>query len=177
MPLWSDPGWLNDAAAWIERELARLGLTRTGALEQTHVRPWSTALRVPVSGADLWFKANMPSLAYEAAVVSILGRRGPGRVPELLAADLERGWMLMADGGERLREVVAQERSLARWLDVLPLYAQLQLATAGDVGAFRAGGVPHRRLVDLASEYALLLEVVRGLRRTKARVSSLCSAT
>ena len=82
------------------------------------MRPWSTALRVPVSGADLWFKANMPSLAYEAAVVSILGRRGPDRVPELLAVELERGWMLMADGGELLRDVVVQERSLDRWLAI-----------------------------------------------------------
>ncbi len=163
MVAWSDPAWLSGVEAWIEEELARLGLTSTGAVEQTHVRPWSTALRVPVRGADLWFKANMPSLWYEAAVVSILGRRAPGRVPELLAVELERGWMLMADGGELLRDVVAQERSLDRWLDVLPLYAQLQLDAAGDVGAFATAGVPRCRLDDLPSGYALLLEAVRGL--------------
>ncbi len=163
MPAWSDPAWLNDAAAWIAEQLARLGLTPTGGVEQTHVRPWSTALRVPVSEANLWFKANMPSLVYEAAVVSILGRCGPDRVPELLAVDLERGWMLMADGGELLRDVVARERSLDRWLDVLPLYAELQLAAAGNVDAFATAGVPHRRLDDLTSEYALLLDAVRAL--------------
>ena len=163
MLAWSDPAWLSGVEAWIEQELAGLGLTATGPVEQPHVRPWSTALRVPVSGVDLWFKANMPSLAYEAAVVSILGRRGPDRVPELLAVELERGWMLMADGGELLRDVVVQERSLDRWLDVLPLYAHLQLDAAGDVDAFAAAGVPRRRLGDLTSEYALLLEEVRGI--------------
>ena len=163
MLAWSDPTWLSGVEAWIEEELARLGLTATGVVEQPHVRPWSTALRVPVSGADLWFKANMPALLHEAAVVSILGRRGPDRVPELLAVDLERGWMLIADGGELLRDVIVRERSLDRWLDVLPLYAQLQLDAAGDVDAFAAAGVPRRRLDELPSEYAHLLEEVHGL--------------
>jgi Phosphotransferase enzyme family len=76
--------------------------------------------------------------------------------------------MLMADGGEPLREVVARERSLARWLDVLPLYARLQLATTGEVDALCAAGVPRRRLDDLASDYELLLEVVRGLTRDES---------
>jgi phosphotransferase family enzyme len=168
MPAWSDPAWLNAAAAWIDEQLALLGLTATGAIEQPHVRPWSTALRVPVSGADVWFKANMPSLAYEAAAVRILGRRAPDRVPELLAVDLDRGWMLMADAGESLREVVARERNLARWLDVLPIYARLQLATTGEVDALCTAGVPHRRLDNLASEYALLLEAVQGLTRDES---------
>lgn len=168
MPAWSDPAWLDDATAWIDKQLVRLGLTSTGAVEQVHVRPWSTALRVPVSEGDLWFKANMPSLAYEAAAVSILSRHAPDRVPELLAVDLDRGWMLMADAGESLRGLVARERSLGRWLDVLPLYAQLQLATAGKVDELCAAGVPHRGLDDLASEYARLLEVVRGLTRDES---------
>jgi hypothetical protein len=105
----------------------------------------------------------MPSLAYEAAVVSILGRRTPTSVPEVLAADLDRGWMLMADAGELLRDVVAEERSLERWLEVLPLYAQLQLAATSDVDALAAAGVPHRRLDDLTSEFRLVVETVRGL--------------
>ena len=151
MIAWSDPEWLSDASAWIEGELARLGLPAAGAVEQTHVRPWSTALRVPVSGADLWFKANMPSLGHEGAVLSILARRGPDRVPVLLAVDHERGWILMADGGELLRDVVARERSLDRWLEVLPLYAELQLATVDDVDAFAAAGVPRVPLGDLAN--------------------------
>ena len=72
------------------------------------------------TGGDVWFKANIPLLAYEAAVVDLLAARRPDCVPELLATDLDRGWMLMADGGERLREIVERERDLGRWLEVLP---------------------------------------------------------
>jgi hypothetical protein len=64
----------------------------------------------------------------------------------------------------------------------LPFYAQLQLAAAGDVDAFAATGVPHRRLDDLTSEYAVLLEAVQGLtpgessrlRGLQPEVSELC---
>src|SRR3954469_14869046 len=94
MPQWTDPAWLRDAWEWIDRELKRLGVVPAGDLEQSHIEPWSTAMRVPVADGDLWFKANMPALASEAAVVDILGRRRPGSVPELLAIDRERGWML-----------------------------------------------------------------------------------
>ena len=38
--------------------------------------------------------------------------------------------MLMADAGTKLRELVAEERELVRWLDVLPLYAGVQIDLA-----------------------------------------------
>jgi hypothetical protein len=166
--VWSDPEWLKDAKTWIEEGLTRLGLVALGPVEQPHVRPWSTALRVPVAGGDLWFKANMQSQAYEAAVVSILGGGGADHVPELLAVDLERGWMLMADGGELLRDVVVRERSFDRWLDVLPLYAELQIDAVRDVDAFDAAGVPLRRLDDLTSQYGRLLDEARGLTQAES---------
>ena len=45
--------------------------------------------------------------------------------------------MLMADAGERLREIVARERSLARWLEILPLYAGVQIDLAPRRGGTR----------------------------------------
>lgn len=170
---WSDPAWLSEAETWIRNALTRIGVAPSGPIMQSHVRPWSTALRVPVAGGDLWFKANMPSLEYEAAVVDILGRRS-APVPELVAVDLERGWMLMADAGLCLRDVVSRERSLCRWIDLLPAYAQLQLDAAGDVDHFLAAGVPQCGLADLPSKYTGLLDTVRGLSSEEiARLRSL----
>ena len=117
--LWTDPQWLAEAYTWIRERLEALGVRPTGDIEQPHVRPWSTVMRVPTSGGDVWFKANIPALAYEAGVVGVLARTRPDLLPELAAVDLERGWMLMGDGGERLRELVERERNLERWLDVL----------------------------------------------------------
>jgi len=141
MDVWMDARWLAGVEGWVDRQLEKLGLQSTGAVEQPHVRPWSTVLRMPTTGGDVWFKANIPLLAYEAAVVGLLAARRPDFVPGLLATDVERGWMLMADGGERLREIVERERDLSRWLDVLPLYGRLQIDMAEDQRR-RAGNDP-----------------------------------
>ena len=58
-------------------QLARLGLRRTGEIEQPHVYPWSTVLRVPTDGGDVWFKANDDALRHEAALVELLAAGAP----------------------------------------------------------------------------------------------------
>ena len=67
-------------------------------------------------------------------------------MPPLLAVDLERGWMLMADAGTKLRELIESERGLGRWLDVLPLYAGVQIDLAEQIDELLAVGVPDLRL-------------------------------
>jgi Phosphotransferase enzyme family len=172
---WTDLDWLEGAHAWIAAQLDRLGLEPDGPAEQPHVRPWATALRVPTSGGTVWFKAMIPVLAHEAAVVDVISRRRPDLVPELLAADLDLGWMLMSDGGSRLRELVERERSLDRWLDALPRYGELQLALAGDADHLAALGVPDRRLAGLAAQYGQLVERLPEFRGTERRVADLCA--
>jgi hypothetical protein len=155
VPPWTDPAWLAEAHAWIRSQVEP-----TGAIEQPHVRPWSTVLRVPTSDGDVWFKANVPVHACEAAVVSTLARLRPDRVPELVAVDLDRGWMLMRDAGIRLREMVERDRDLGRWLDVLPAYGELQLAAVDHAEELIALGVPDRRLAVLPAQAAELLDEV-----------------
>ena len=158
MELWTDERWLETAHEWIHDRVDESGAKITGPIEQPHVRPWATAMRVPTDAGPVWFKANAPVLAHEAAVVSVIAARRPDCVPELLAADLERGWMLMGDGGLRLREIVERERSLSRWLELLPRYAQLQIDLAGHADELVGVGAPDRRLAVLASQYEQLLE-------------------
>src|SRR2546429_9994472 len=94
-----------------------------------------------------------PVLAHEAGVVETISGRRADLVPELLATDRDNGWMLMADGGERLRELVEREGRLDRWLDVLPLYAELQLDLAADADRLLALGTPARRLAVLPGQF------------------------
>jgi len=179
---WTDARWLAEVKGWVDWQLEELGLQSTGALEQPHVRPWSTVLRMPTTGGDVWFKANVPVLAYEAAVVGLLAARRPGFVPGLLATDVERGWMLMADGGERLREIVERERDLGRWLDILPRYGRLQIDMAEDRDRLLGVGLPDRRLETLASGYEELIGRVdtvtdderRRLRALVPTIAELC---
>ena len=163
MPDWTDRNWLGEAHAWIDEGIAGLGARRTGVIEQPHVRPWSTAMRVPTTAGELWFKANIPLLAYEARVVENLAAVRPDLVPALVRVEQDRGWMLVHAGGELLREVVARERLLDRWLDVLPLYAELQLDAASRADELVALGVPDLRLAGLPQIYSELVEEAEGV--------------
>ena len=133
--LWTSPEFVERAHEWIDARLAEVGQERTGDVEQPHVEEWSTVMRVPVATGTVWFKANHGPLRHEAALTALLATRAPDRVPALLALDAQSGWMLMADAGRRLREVVSEERSLERWHDVLAAYARIQLACEADVPA------------------------------------------
>src|SRR5437016_1843638 len=124
---WEDSAFLAAARTWIESPLAGLGLELAGVIGQPHVRLWSTVLRVPTAEGDVYFKAVAPIHRFEAALTGLLAELQPGRVPEVIAVDAERGWMLMRDGGTRLRELVETRADLHHWERLLPEYAQLQI--------------------------------------------------
>lgn len=154
---WARPGWFEQAIAWIHAELERQNIRVSGTIDQPHVRPWSTVLRVPTSEGDVYFKATMPVLAHEPALTRALSRWRPDVMLQLLATDLGRGWMLMADGGTRLREVIRADRDLRHWEALLPIYAELQIELSGRLHELLALGAPDRRLAALPAQYERLL--------------------
>lgn len=155
---WRDPELVGAAERWVDEQLGRRGLARTGSVDQVHVRPWSTVIRVPVADGSVWFKANEEALQHEAEVVVLLSRLCPVAVPPLLAHDPVRGWMLMTDAGESLRQVVPRERSLDRWHDVLTSCARVQIAAVDVVPALLEVGVPDLRLATLPDRYDALVD-------------------
>jgi hypothetical protein len=142
---WTDQAWLAEARAWVadHAEVA-------GEIEQVHVRPWSTVLRVPTPYKDLFFKASAPGFDHEAALVTTLSPLAPDLLPHVVAADLDRGWLLLRDAGARLRE----HPHAAGWDAILGPYAELQRAAADRAGALVAAGVPDARLASLPTLYA-----------------------
>ncbi|HEX4688193.1 MAG TPA: hypothetical protein VH228_15545 [Nocardioides sp.] len=154
---WEDPAWLQGAIAWVDEQLAAAGRPRQGEPDQVHVRSWSTVIRIPTADGDVWFKANTPELKHEALVALLLARRVPDRVPPLLADDPDRGWMVMEDGGRRLREVIAEERDMSRWDDIIEGAADIARAMEPDVDELLAAGVPDMRLSVLPDRYAALV--------------------
>jgi hypothetical protein len=117
----------------------------------------------------VYFKANAPELHHEAAVATLLARERPDCVPPPLAVDLDRGWLLMADAGTRLREVIERERDLRPWLDVLPLYAGVQVDLTAHADELVALGTPDLRLATLPAKYERLLDELAGLPPEESR--------
>ena len=163
--------------AWI-----RAHVDVDGPITQPRVFPWSTVLRVPTQTGVVWFKENVPVLAHETAVVELLAARAPDDVPEPVAIDADRGWLLTRDAGTRLRDVPP---TAADWLTLLPLYADLQLAVAPDADRLVAAGAPDRRPAVLPALFRELAEheaerlgaeELRQLRAFAHRVDDACAA-
>ena len=185
---WHDPEWLNDAHTWIRVHVPG---TLIEPIEQHQVYPWATVLRAPASDGVTWFKANAPVQLFEAALVLELAEVMPEAIVEVVAVDVERGWLLMRDAGSRLRELVAGAEQIKHWLAILPKYAELQLVLAPRVDRFLALGVPDERLGQLAHHFermlgdedilfvgrpdGLTLDELGRLRQAVPMVASMCS--
>ncbi|GAA2121030.1 phosphotransferase [Nocardioides bigeumensis] len=168
MERWREEKWLAGVHTWVDERLAAAGLACAGEAEQRHVTPWSTVIRVPTTGGDVWFKANDASMHHESRVVGLLAAEVPDLVPPLIADDTDRGWLLMADAGEWLRSVSPREGHLDHWLEVLPAYAAAQLAMRSHVEDLLSAGVPDRRLPTLVPAYAALMDEIDAEPRFRA---------
>jgi hypothetical protein len=155
---WLDPGWRTTALAWVDEEMARLGRRVIGAVEQPHIRPWSTALSIPTDAGLVWFKAGGPGTAYEASLLERLARWGTRGILEPLAVDPGRGWLLLPDGGTRLREMLDGGPGVDAWVRILGGYAAIQRGLAPRAPELISAGVPDLRPGTMPARLAALLE-------------------
>jgi Phosphotransferase enzyme family len=154
---WLEPSWRAEAEAWI-----RDRVEVDGAIEQPHVYAWSTVLRVPTADGPLWFKATTPEVhGFEPRLTKILGETCPDRVTELVEIDADRTWMLMRDGGTRLRELEPPDPRA--WEAILPRYAELQIAVTPRAEELLDLGVPDARPAGIPDAIEALLDDDRAL--------------
>lgn len=161
---WEWAGWRDQVDMWIHAELARHRTPVHGVIEEVHTRPWSAVLRVPTTAGFVYFKAVLPRLKHEIAVTQALARWRPDCMLPVLAADIDRGWLLTPERGPRLREMIREQRNFRLWDTVLPLYAEVQIKLAAQVPELLRMGTPDHRLAALPAKYEWLLEDTETLR-------------
>jgi hypothetical protein len=93
--------------------------------------------------------------AFEPRLTAELFARWPDRVAEVLAYDEQRAWLLLADAGVAIE---TEGNPPEAWLEVLPLYAELQRGEAAHAEDHVANGVPALLLSTLPARYAGLLD-------------------
>jgi len=155
--LWYNPAWQKEAHNWIRSEAERNSIQLTGEIEQNHAYAWSTVMRVTTNEGTLFFKATAAEIIYESALTKMLAGWYPECMPELIAIDTTRGWMLMRDGGEQLRASIRPTQDIAPWNPVITRYAELQARLAEHSAEILALGIPDRRLAVLPALYTQLL--------------------
>ena len=138
---WTSPAFGAQARAWVADRLAGLDAELTGEGVQPHARPWSSAIRFETTAGRVWFKVNGTGTRHEATLVRELDRLVPGLVPEVLAVDAARGWSLSRDGGPILRETAPADELWGAWEQLLPRYAEAQIALSGHRDELLATGI------------------------------------
>ena len=161
---WKQSGWIDEVEVWVRGALEAQGIGLSGGLVERQVRPWSAVLSAATSGGEVYFKATAPSLAHEPGLTELLARRWPEWVPPVLADERERGWLLLADAGVPLRSLITSAADLHHWERILPRYAEMQIALAGEREGLLAFGVLDRRLATLPGQYEALLGDTEAVR-------------
>jgi hypothetical protein len=160
-PPWARAGWLAQATAWIESSLSHHGRAPTGPVEQLRCWALSAVLRVPTAEGAVFFKATAasPLFVVEGSVMSGLARLYARNVPEPLAVDASRRWMLLDGLGPAVGwSAPVEEREAA-----LRTFGHLQVGSADHVDDLLAMGCVDRRPEWLARETRALLADDRAL--------------
>jgi aminoglycoside phosphotransferase (APT) family kinase protein len=146
-PAWFRAGWHDEVDAWIDRELGARGRSRTGASVPVKVWSLSAVLRVPSDPEPVWFKASCRHFHAEPALTQLVVGMLPEHAPPVIAADVERAWLLIEDmaGADEDHED-APPSGLGP--AATRIAATLQLRSLDHLGEIEAAGVPLRGLAE-----------------------------
>jgi hypothetical protein len=131
----------EDVEAWIARAVG----SRDVAVEVVRDRPWGKVARVTTRDGVLFFKEPAAGGRHESVVVSDIDERWPGLVPDVVAAEHDRGWLLMHDHGEPMWNSLDPREQVAVLERIVPRYAQMQRASRELTGRWLSAGTPDRR--------------------------------
>ena len=134
------------AEAWLREILSDRRIVLTGPIELVHSRPWSTVFRAPTGDSALFLKICAATQLQEPRVVELVARERPDLVPGFVARHPSEPWVILHDGGIRLRQAVPGVAQLAVWRALLPRYAELQRSLLGREAELLATGLTDRRL-------------------------------
>jgi Phosphotransferase enzyme family len=160
--VWSSESWIAGATAWVDERLAEAGLARTGEMEQRSLRPWASVLRVPSSAGPIWLKATGPQARFEVRLYRLLQDVAPERVLTPLASSVERGWVLLPDGGPSLGDRLEGRALVDALGEALPAYGRLQRDLAPRTHELLELGVSDMRPEIMPARFAEAVEAVRA---------------
>lgn len=154
----SSKKWLASAHQWIIAHLDDAGIRIIADMDQFHVRDWSTVIRIPTNKGNLYFKAGAEGQRFEAAFLEKLVQIAPEQSMHAIAVDSEKGWLLIPDGGQTLREFESGQIDKSNWSKLLSEFGLLQIKLIESANEFVGLGLPDNRSEVLREQYPLVLE-------------------
>jgi hypothetical protein len=139
---------MDEADAWVDRELSRLGVARAGGLRLVRDSNRGRVAVLATSAGPMYLKRPAAFLAPEGAVVACLARFGPVPVPRVVAVDASSGWWL-----SHAFEGVTPVRDEAGLRLALASLAELQVWAVDRVDEVLAAGCPDHRVESLSAAF------------------------
>ena len=154
---WWKPGWFESARKWLERWVVESGEVLFEPIERYYNWPLSSIVRAHTHSDIFYLKATtrLPGIANEPDLTVRLAAMFPGRVPEPLAVDYDRGWMLLRRFGDTIRTVPDDDKLVA-----LLEFTQLQRQSIQYIEELLEAGCPDRRLAIIEAQAIQLSETV-----------------
>jgi hypothetical protein len=146
---WTHPGWYIEALAWAVARLNDAGVAATRTPEQLRASERAFVMRIRSHTETFYFRAAPFVFAHEPALMQWLSLRYPMNVPEVLAVDTGRGWLLQREAGSGAMPL-SEEREEEVWYRAVRRMAEIQIDSTRTVHDLRALGCPARQLDVLA---------------------------
>jgi phosphotransferase family enzyme len=160
MDVWSSAAWRQLAVSWLDEQLSAAGSRRVGDVEQPHLRPWATVLKVPTTSGTVWFKACGPATAFEAGLYQFVGSVAPEQVLSPIATDPARGWIILPDGGPPLGDRIAGAELADAMETAMAGYGHFQRTLARHVDHLLSLGITDMRPAILPTRFEEALQAV-----------------
>jgi hypothetical protein len=163
---WARPGWLDELREWVSGHVA----VRSGP----HlVRQWplSSVQRFETDEGSLYLKAAFSLFHHEPVMTEALSREHPGLVPEVVAVQRRRGWLLMRE----LQGPHVDGRPVDAWHEMVRVLAGIQQAWLGRAEELVAFGAPDRSLERLRAQLPQVIDdLAPRARPSLPRLERLC---
>ncbi|HEU5144379.1 MAG TPA: hypothetical protein VFT81_04320 [Dermatophilaceae bacterium] len=144
-PRWRTDEFREELRAWVEGEVGVLT-----AMEQVHLRPWSTVWRLESAQGVFFAKQNCPLQAFEARLMGTLARRAPSRIVPVTAVDADRGLLLTPDQGVVLGDKMSDD-DVTSWTSLVVAAMRLQRELADHTPELLDAGLARLRTQEAAA--------------------------
>jgi hypothetical protein len=137
----------GEEESWIVDRLKNLIPGQDERLDPISIEPFRGLLKVRTSDGLFYFKALRNVHRHEQKLTCLLARLHPAKLPEVICADNEKGWLLLRDvGGNLLHDLY----EIHYFKEAISSFAQLQIECIKHADALLACGCPDYRLESLA---------------------------
>jgi hypothetical protein len=141
------PGSIKELFAWVEDQVARLGLRLTGNFRQLNASASFSLIRFETTGGPVWFKATGEPNAHELALSLALADLFPGHVPRIISVHSAwNGWLSLDVAGTALDQTTDRRA----WERAAEDLAELQIGSIGKSPQLLRAGAKDLRMGRLA---------------------------